>query len=107
VHATTDPTGEIRAEVATRLDELTTALTAHGFSVLVERKFWLLTATHQADKLAPKRSRQVQLATDENVRLHWYWTPSRTASVQRLCPAAAIAEATEHIAHALRSAAHR
>lgn len=107
MHATTDPTGEIRAEVATRLDELTTALTAHGFSVLVERKFWLLTATHQADKLTPKRSCQVQLATDESVRLHWYWVPAGAASVEQLCPAAAIAEVTERIAHALRSAAHR
>ena len=101
MHALTDPIEVVRAAAMAHLRELETTLTAHGFTVEVEAKFWALTATNDADKLAPARSQRVQPAADHSGNLNWYWATPRSDDVELLCPSAAIAEATERIARAL------
>jgi hypothetical protein len=101
-----------------RLRELETALTARGLTVRVEPDHWSLVAKNEAaepenprDPLAiaygpAKLVQRVQLATDATGALRWYWQwsgPSRDAphEYEPLCPAAAIAEATERVARVL------
>lgn len=107
MHALTDPIKEVRAAAMTRLTELETALVAHGFSVKVETKFWALTATSRSDRLSPSKSMRLQLAADHQGSLNWYRRSEGADDVELMCPAAAIAEVTERIAHELRAAGQR
>jgi hypothetical protein len=111
VNAITDPIDRTRAEAIDRLRELETALIAHGFTVEVEAKLWALTVTTRAELLSPARSQRVQVATDGTAALSWYLvspgSEEHLVQCERLCPAAAIAEATERIAHELRTGGQR
>lgn len=103
----TDQFEQTRAAAMAGLTDLETSLVAHGFSVEVERKFWALTVTNRADRTAPKRSKRLQLAADDNGRLDWFWVRDGSPDVEPLCPIKAIDHAVEAIAHALRPAAHQ
>lgn len=100
MHVTSDLIKEVRAAAIAWLSDLETALTAHGFGVAVETKFWSVMVTAAA-KLSPVRSQRVQLEADPSGRLDWYWARDTMADVDLLCPGSAIADATEHIARAL------
>ena len=102
MHATTDPLDEVRGEAIAWLRELETSLVAHGFTAEVEEKFWLLRATHPADKLSPARSLRLQVAMGPGRSLSWYWVKDAIEDTQYLAPAAAIAEVVEAVAVALR-----
>ncbi len=104
MHAITDPTAAVRAAALERLGDLETALTAHGFAVEVEVKFWALTAVSRAEKLSPARSQRVQLALDPQGGLNWYWAPSARDDIELLGPASAVDKTVELIASALHKA---
>jgi hypothetical protein len=108
VHAMTDPIGKVRGQVTARLRELETALVAHGFTVEIETKFWMLTVHAAADKLGPERSQRAQVATDAAGQLNWYFVPQpaddpELMQCERICPAAEVSEVTERIARALKT----
>jgi hypothetical protein len=103
VHALTDPIKEVRAAAVARLTELETALVAHGFGVIVETTFWKITVSVRAGVLAPANTMHVQIAASPT-GLAWYWVRSAIDDVEYLAPAAAVAEVTERIAAALRTA---
>lgn len=74
MHAPTDPIADVRRQVAARLYELETALTAHGFAVVaVDVTFWSLEVRAPARVLAPARTRRVQLAPDPSGELVLSW----------------------------------
>ena len=105
MHAVKDPIDVDRATALAQLGELETTLIAHGYSVEVERTFWVLTITQRAEVLSPAQSQRVQIACDPAGDLHWYL--ARDGDLEQMCPAAAIAEAVELITAALRKAARR
>lgn len=69
----TDPISDVRKQVAGRLDELGTALVAHGFTVQIEAKFWRMEVRSRADRLAPARTQRVELAPDPSGELSLSW----------------------------------
>jgi hypothetical protein len=118
VRAETEAPDAVREAVPRRLRELGIRLAACGFKVIVDADRWCLTAVNKAaapdDPSAPfataygpiKLVQSVYLAVDETGAPCWYWQwsgPTRggPGEYQRLCPAAAIAEATERIARVL------
>jgi hypothetical protein len=118
VHANTDAHDATKGAAMKRLRELETALTARGFKVRVEPHSWALVARNVAAEpedplgkhFAPALAQRVQVSTDDKGALNWYWQwsgPTRDAppEYELLCPAAAIAEATERIARVLALAA--
>ncbi|MGI5232842.1 hypothetical protein [Actinoallomurus sp. CA-142502] len=74
MHAKTDPIADVRRQVAARLHELETALTAHGFTVTaVDVMFWSLEVRAAASVAAPACTRRVQLAPDPSGELALSW----------------------------------
>lgn len=119
--ATHDATKDVAME---RLRDLTTALTARGFTVRPEPDHWSLVAVNKAaepddpsDPLAiaygpVKLVQRVALATDDTGALCWWWQwsgPTRDApgEYELLGPAAGVAEATERISRVLALAGHQ
>jgi hypothetical protein len=94
------PTGD-----ATPLDvltELSTALTARGLRVEVDRKIWSVTAQNPA----AKDLRQVVRLGGKDGEPTWFWEwsgPHRDSppEFEPMCPAHAIAEATERVTRVL------
>lgn len=101
-----------------RLRDLETVLTARGFTVRIEEKFWSLVAKNEAAEPddphnplsraygAVSLSQRVALAPDDNGVLCWWWQwsgPTRDAApeYQLLGPADGIADAGERIARVL------
>jgi hypothetical protein len=90
--------------VAGRLHELETALTAHGFAVDVEAKFWRIDVRSRPERLAPARTQRVQLGPDPagTLKLSWWFVvPGDVDGITRLDPIGPetdIAGAVERIA---------
>lgn len=100
-----------------RLRDLETALTARGFAVRIEEKFWSLVAKNEAaepdDPHNPLRraygvslSQRVALAPDDDGGLCWWWqwsgaTRDAAPEYQLLGPADGIADACERITRVL------
>lgn len=108
MHAKTDPIADVRRQVAARLHELETALTAHGFTVVaVDVTFWSLEVRAPAGVLAPARTRRVQLAPDPSgeLALSWYLvlpgTGDGVPDTERIGAEDDIGGAVERIAQAL------
>jgi hypothetical protein len=114
VRPRTEAPDAVREAVPRRLRELGMRLAARGFKVIVDADRWCLTVVNRAaapddpsDPLAIaygplKLVQSVYLAVDDTGDLCWYWQwsgPTRGGSgeYERLCPAAATAEATERI----------
>jgi hypothetical protein len=103
------------------LRELATSLSVREFTVRIEPANWSLVAKNElsadADTDGPpdplarafgpvRLTQRVQLATNDHGDLFWYWQwsgPDREAppEYQPMCPAHAIAEATERISRVL------
>jgi hypothetical protein len=117
VRAPTEAPDSAREAVPRRLRELGMTLAARGFKVIVDADRWCVTAVNKAaaaDDPSPlavaygpfKLVQSVYLAVDDTGVLCWYWQwsgPMRggPGEYERLCPAAAIAEATERISRVL------
>jgi len=118
VRAQAEVPDAVREAVPRRLRELGMTLAARGFKVIVDADRWCLTAVNKAaapdDPSDPlgiaygpvKLVQSVCLAVDETGALCWHWqwsSPTRRGpgEYERLCPAAAIAEAAERIARVL------
>lgn len=125
----TDPT--VRALAHRLLNELATSLTARGFRVVVEPHHWTLIAVNEVTPeppppgyrpepldLAFQPARLVQRVTlaltaedhptaPRALYWHWQWAgPTRDAppEYEPMCPADAIAEASERLTRVLRLA---
>lgn len=107
MEAIQDPIGEQRQRALTLLRRAQTHLIGHGFRVELEGKFWALSITHEADKLAPARTLRVQLAAGSTERLQWWWVRDAIEDVEFLAEGIEIDRVIERIAHELRPAAHR
>lgn len=109
-----DPT---RATAISRLRELETTLTAQGFKVDVEEKFWSLVATNEAATVADmsplaraygplKLVQRVQVAVDGDGALGWYWQwsgPTRDApgEYEYIVPVGEVEEVARRVARVL------
>jgi hypothetical protein len=105
----------VRQAAVKGLRDLSASLTTRGFKVIVEEKRWSVVAVNEAaapedphDPLAlaygsAKLVQRVRLAPHpHNGTLYWFWqwsgeTREAPPEYQPLCPAHAIAEATERI----------
>jgi hypothetical protein len=109
----------VRQAALEGLGDLSASLTTRGFKVIVEEKRWSVVAVNEAaapedphDPLAlaygsVKLVQRVRLAPHpHNGTLYWFWqwsgeTREAPPEYQPLCPAHAIAEATERISRVL------
>lgn len=112
----------VRPEAVGRLRELATVLTARGLAVRVEPEHGLLVVRNEStapddpsDPLAvaygsAHLTQRVRIACGSDGALTWYWqwsgaTRDAPPEYERLCPAGAIAEASERITRVVALAA--